>query len=344
MDFREEYKKSMESNSPDRETIDRMKAAVMAELQNSTQNEVPEKKPLNMRRMYYALGALAACAVIAVSAATILPNINKNNDMISEADSEISSAGADTAFDIAEDENAEVVTMEVTQDKETYAATEEILVDTEDSANDDSFHSWDTDNSADRGNGDNTGWADSIADDIVAPDNIPADPDTTIADIATYEPPDNSNGQDFEDSTAEPWELTSDDGHGNPEAGYDTAEVSDATSDTDYGTDDADDNKSDPCIGELTETEDCTEMTEEECDTGEATDSSENIGRIIFGGKGWITYNGERYNEVNDKNGGGSIMTAYDPINKTYYNVVLNGNKLLVYDMNMYIIGAYIHA
>lgn len=32
MDLREEYKKSMESSSPDREAMDRMKAAVLAKI------------------------------------------------------------------------------------------------------------------------------------------------------------------------------------------------------------------------------------------------------------------------------------------------------------------------
>lgn len=339
MDFREEYKKSMESNSPDRETIDRMKAAVMAQLENSTQNEVPEKKPLNMRRMYYAFGALAACAVIAVSAATILPNINSNNGMISEAESQASAVEADTAADAAEDNSADMITMEKTQDSGTYTATEEVCDDSADSANYDRFQSWDIDN----GDRDNGGWEDGITDSVVSIDSMPSKSEVTSGEITTYEPEDTSKGHGSGD-IIDPDDF---DDKMNPDTGFGTAEDMCATEDPDMDNPNSGDNSIDQWeeTGEVAEeTSDCIEMTEEVVDSEESTDSSENVTKIIFSGKGWITYDGERYNEVNDKNGGGSIMTAYDPINKTYYNVVLNGNKLLVYDMNMYIIGAYIHA
>lgn len=104
MDFREEYKKSAESLSPDKEAMERMKAAVMKKIaeeqssgtapaQGSPEPEIQPKKPLPLRRIAYVGGALAACAVITVSAFTFLPMINKANGMIEES----STAAAETA-------------------------------------------------------------------------------------------------------------------------------------------------------------------------------------------------------------------------------------------------------
>lgn len=115
MDLREEYKKSMESSSPDREAMDRMKAAVLAKIAaGEGEPGIPEvnkeRKPLPLRRIAYIGGAAAACAVIAVSAATIIPNIRGANDMVSAGESSSAaesgsaasiqaSAGADTSGD-----------------------------------------------------------------------------------------------------------------------------------------------------------------------------------------------------------------------------------------------------
>lgn len=97
MNFKDEYKKSAESISPDREAIDRMKAAVMAKIAEE-QGEFPEisesarsaeehpeptshKKPLPFKRIAVIGGAVAACAVVTVSAMTLLPNLN-TSDMV----------------------------------------------------------------------------------------------------------------------------------------------------------------------------------------------------------------------------------------------------------------------
>ena len=54
MKFSEEYKKSAENINPDRQTIDRMKAAVLKELQEHpdapAQSLEEPKKPLPLRR------------------------------------------------------------------------------------------------------------------------------------------------------------------------------------------------------------------------------------------------------------------------------------------------------
>ena len=109
MDLREEYKKSMESSSPDREAMDRMKAAVLAKIAaGEGEPGIPEvskeRKPLPLRRIAYIGGAAAACAVIAVSAATIIPNIRGANGMVTAGESSSAasiqaSAGADTSGD-----------------------------------------------------------------------------------------------------------------------------------------------------------------------------------------------------------------------------------------------------
>ncbi len=104
MDFREEYKKSAESLSPDNEAMERMKAAVLAKIaeeqsgapaDNKAESPEPKpKKPLPLRRIAYVGGAVAACALITISAFTFLPMIKRTNGMIEDMSS---SATAGTA-------------------------------------------------------------------------------------------------------------------------------------------------------------------------------------------------------------------------------------------------------
>ena len=114
MNFKDEYKKSAESISPDREAIDRMKAAVMAKLAEE-QGEFPEvpaepaklpeaaesephRKPLPLKRIAFIGGTVAACAVITVSAVTLLPNLRADSSLINEEAGTSSAAMAeDTA-------------------------------------------------------------------------------------------------------------------------------------------------------------------------------------------------------------------------------------------------------
>lgn len=99
MDFREEYKKSAESLSPDNEAMERMKAAVLAKIaeeqsggaahgapaDNKAESPEPKpKKPLPLRRIAYIGGAAAACALITISAFTFLPMIKRTNGMIED--------------------------------------------------------------------------------------------------------------------------------------------------------------------------------------------------------------------------------------------------------------------
>lgn len=98
MKFSEEYKKSAENINPDRQTIDRMKAAVLKELQEHpdapAQSLEEPKKPLPLRRIAYIGGAVAACAAITVAAVNLVPSLKASNVMISSGDIADSSASA----------------------------------------------------------------------------------------------------------------------------------------------------------------------------------------------------------------------------------------------------------
>ena len=98
MKFSEEYKKSAENINPDRQTIDRMKAAVLKELQEHpdapAQPLEEPKKPLPLRRIAYIGGAVAACAAITVAAVNLVPSLKASNAMISSGAIADSSASA----------------------------------------------------------------------------------------------------------------------------------------------------------------------------------------------------------------------------------------------------------
>lgn len=100
MNFRDEYKKSAESLSPDREAIDRMKAAVKAQLENEQTPDAAEqehRKPLPLKRIAYIGGAAAACAVITVSAFTLLPVFKQSGSLTDSI-----SSGSNSMVSIAE--------------------------------------------------------------------------------------------------------------------------------------------------------------------------------------------------------------------------------------------------
>lgn len=103
MNFRDEYKKSAESISPDREAMDRMKAAIKAQLESEqsfpvTDTEQEHKKPLPLKRIAYIGGAAAACAVVTVSAFTLLPLFRNSGSITDTSNSSMTeTAAADTA-------------------------------------------------------------------------------------------------------------------------------------------------------------------------------------------------------------------------------------------------------
>ncbi len=347
MDLREEYKNEMESVSPDREAIDRMKAAVMAKIAaGEGEAGIPgeKKKPLPLRKIAYIGGAVAACAVIAVSAATILPSVNKNNGMISEAEisataagaNEISGGGAaDTAGSHETGSAANADTFRTEDDVAVEETTDGTAEAASDTATDDRF--WD--DSPDSG-GVIDSITDSVPDDAVTPDAIPSDEPDKDNDTSPGKLDDNKGWHDFGENTLEP--SYTDDGR-NPESGFDTADIIDKP-DTDQG---------DPGItGECTmedfmtgdnsfdwdETADCAEETEEELDTEEAPEVREET--IIFTGRGWITFQGERYQKINIAAGAGERLQAYDPASGKHYTVVKKLSVIYVYHGGSYV-GAY---
>lgn len=353
MDLREEYKNEMESVSPDREAMDRMKAAVMAKIAaGEGEAGIPgeKKKPLPLRKIAYVGGAVAACAVIAVSAATILPNVNKNNGMISEAEcssvsaaeaGEISSGAADTAGSHETGSAANADTLRPEDDVAVEKTTDGTAEAASDTATDDSDRSWDD-------SPDNGGVIDSITDgvpdDAVTPDVIPSDEPDKVSGTSPSKSDDNQGWHDFGENTLEP--SYTDDGR-NPEAGFGTAE------ETAEEIDKSDPDQGDYGItGECTmedfmtgdnsfdwdETADCAEETEEELDTEEAPEVREET--IIFTGRDWITFQGERYQKINMAAGAGERLQAYDPASGKHYTVVKKLSVIYVYQGGSYV-GAY---
>lgn len=102
MNFKDEYKKSAESISPDKEAIDRMKAEVMAKIKSDPEgsSDIPEqKKPIPLRKIAFIGGAAAACACITLAAVVLIPRLNSSDNMISGS---VSSAAS---MEMASDEN-----------------------------------------------------------------------------------------------------------------------------------------------------------------------------------------------------------------------------------------------
>ena len=331
MDLREEYKKSMESSSPDRQTMDRMKAAVYAMLQaGEGQPGIPGEKRRPINRFAYIGGAAAACAIIAVSAATILPNVSKNNNMIhdsSMAAGAVSSEGScmDTASaatkesasaaGIAPDFTDGTVGVDGITDADSAGGAYDVT------ANEFPFT-------------DEIGADDAVED---ATGNITAEIDDCRPD------PDRDTDDVLPDSG---------DMGGNPSVGVpDIDEPSDngtATAEPDEVVDNPD-NSDDKSNGSPTFSEETGEIYDETCEimtidswdvdgtvdfemTTEVTMESdeENTATILFG-RDWITFAGERYKPVSSKPLSGSSVPAYDPVTKKYYDVISSGDVITVY-------------
>lgn len=100
MNFREEYKNSIEIAGPSAEQLERMKNNVLA------QTAAPAKKALPLKRIAAVGSAVAACAVISVAAVNILPRLS------SEAATGGASSAADSTaiayMDASADDNEEI--------------------------------------------------------------------------------------------------------------------------------------------------------------------------------------------------------------------------------------------
>ncbi len=365
MKFSEEYKKSAENINPDRQTIDRMKAAVLKELQE--QPDAPAqpleepKKPLPLRRIAYIGGAVAACAAITVAAVNLVPSLKASNAMISSgaiADSSASAAEiagnetaapefsmiqnaatAGSAEDIAEEAAADEAPADEAPADDAYgfdngiAGTDGIIY------NDNRYEN------ENPGAGDAPipeqsaeavpaeGAADSISDSTNKGHTNPAfAPDGSANEFVpvTYEVPEDSTDESLVDNE-----------HPNPESGViDTS--GNTTSDNGSSTEDS-----------WAETLDCCDSTEEISISWEATyEPDDDRGNpsacgawvIVRSPQGWLTADGERYDAVKNAAAPADISVFYwanSPVENKDFCLVIDGDMLYLFDDQMNYLGGY---
>lgn len=365
MKFSEEYKKSAENINPDRQTIDRMKAAVLKELQE--QPDAPAqpleepKKPLPLRRIAYIGGAVAACAAITVAAVNLVPSLKASNVMISSGDIADSSA---SAAEIAGNETA-APEFSMIQNAATAGSAEDIAEEAAadeapaDEAPADDAYGFDNgiagtdgiiynDNRYENENpgaGDAPipeqsaeavpaeGAADSISDSTNKGHTNPAfAPDGSANEFVpvTYEVPEDSTDESLVDNE-----------HPNPESGViDTS--GNTTSDNGSSTEDS-----------WAETLDCCDSTEEISISWEATyEPDDDRGNPSEGGawvivrspQGWLTADGERYNAVKNAAAPADISVFYwanSPVENKDFCLVIDGDMLYLFDDQMNYLGGY---
>ena len=370
MKFSEEYKKSAENINPDRQTIDRMKAAVLKELQE--QPDAPAqpleepKKPLPLRRIAYIGGAVAACAAITVAAVNLVPSLKASNAMISSgaiADSSASAAeiaGNETAApEFSMIQNA--ATAGSAEDIAEEAAADEAPADeapADEAPADDAYgfangiagtdgiiyndNRYENENP---GAGDAPipeqsaeavpaeGAADSISDSTNKGHTNPAfAPDGSANEFVpvTYEVPEDSTDESLVDNE-----------HPNPESGViDTS--GNTTSDNGSSTEDS-----------WAETLDCCDSTEEISISWEATyEPDDDRGNPSAGGawvivrspQGWLTADGERYDAVKNAAAPADISVFYwanSPVENKDFCLVIDGDMLYLFDDQMNYLGGY---
>lgn len=365
MKFSEEYKKSAENINPDRQTIDRMKAAVLKELQE--QPDAPAqpleepKKPLPLRRIAYIGGAVAACAAITVAAVNLVPSLKASNAMISSgaiADSSASAAEiagnetaapefsmiqnaatAGSAEDIAEEAAADEAPADEAPADDAYgfdngiAGTDGIIY------NDNRYEN------ENPGAGDAPipeqsaeavpaeGAADSISDSTTKGHTNPAfAPDGSANEFVpvTYEVPEDSTDESLVDNERP-----------NPESGViDTS--GNTTSDNGSSTEDS-----------WAETLDCCDSTEEISISWEATyepdddrgnPSADGAWVIVRSPQGWLTADGERYDAVKNAAAPADISVFYwanSPVENKDFCLVIDGDMLYLFDDQMNYLGGY---
>lgn len=360
MKFSEVYKKSAENMNPDRQTIDRMKAAVLKELQEHpdapAQPLEEPKKPLPLRRIAYIGGAVAACAAITIAAVNLVPSLKASNVMISSGAIADSSA---SAAEIAGNETA-APELSMIQNADTAGSAEDIA---EEAAADEApagdAYGFDNgiagtdgiiynDNRYENENpgaGDASipeqsaeavpaeGAADSISDSTNKGHTNPAfAPDGSANEFipVTYEVP--------EDSTDEP--LVGNE-RPNPESGViDTS--GNTTSDNGSSTEDS-----------LAETLECWDSTEEISISWEATyepdddrgnPSAGDAWVIVRSPQGWLTADGERYDAVKNAAAPADISVFYwanSPVENKDFCLVIDGDMLYLFDDQMNYLGGY---
>lgn len=360
MKFSEEYKKSAENINPDRQTIDRMKAAVLKELQE--QPDAPAqpleepKKPLPLRRIAYIGGAVAACAAITVAAVNLVPSLKASNAMISSGAIADSSA---SAAEIAGNETA-APEFSMIQNAATAGSAEDIAEEAAaDEAPADDAYGFDNgiagtdgiiynDNRYENENpgaGDAPipeqsaeavpaeGAADSISDSTNKGHTNPAfAPDGSANEFVpvTYEVPEDSTDESLVDNERP-----------NPESGViDTS--GNTTSDNSSSTEDS-----------WAETLDCCDSTEEISISWEATyepdddrgnPSAGDAWVIVRSPQGWLTADGERYDAVKNAAPPADISVFYwanSPVENRDFCLVIDGDMLYLFDDQMNYLGGY---
>lgn len=360
MKFSEEYKKSAENINPDRQTIDRMKAAVLKELQE--QPDAPAqpleepKKPLPLRRIAYIGGAVAACAAITVAAVNLVPSLKASNAMISSGAIADSSA---SAAEIAGNETA-APEFSMIQNAATAGSAEDIAEEAAaDEAPADDAYGFDNgiagtdgiiynDNRYENENpgaGDAPipeqsaeavpaeGAADSISDSTNKGHTNPAfAPDGSANEFVpvTYEVPEDSTDESLVDNERP-----------NPESGViDTS--GNTTSDNGSSTEDS-----------WAETLDCCDSTEEISISWEATyepdddrgnPSAGDAWVIVRSPQGWLTADGERYDAVKNAAAPADISVFYwanSPVENKDFCLVIDGDMLYLFDDQMNYLGGY---
>ena len=375
MKFSEEYKKSAENINPDRQTIDRMKAAVLKELQE--QPDAPAqpleepKKPLPLRRIAYIGGAVAACAAITVAAVNLVPSLKASNAMISSGAIADSSA---SAAEIAGNETA-APEFSMIQNAATAGSAEDIA---EEAAADEA--------PADEAPADEAPADEAPADDAYGFDNGIAGTDGIIYNDNRYENENPGAGDapiPEQSAEAVPAEGAADSisdstnkGHTNPafapdgsanefvpvtyEAPEDSTDESlvdnerpnpesgvidtsgNTTSDNSSSTEDS-----------WAETLDCCDSTEEISISWEATyEPDDDRGNPSAGGawvivrspQGWLTADGERYDAVKNAAAPADISVFYwanSPVENKDFCLVIDGDMLYLFDDQMNYLGGY---
>ena len=375
MKFSEEYKKSAENINPDRQTIDRMKAAVLKELQE--QPDAPAqpleepKKPLPLRRIAYIGGAVAACAAITVAAVNLVPSLKASNAMISSGAIADSSA---SAAEIAGNETA-APEFSMIQNAATAGSAEDIA---EEAAADEA--------PADEAPADEAPADEAPADDAYGFDNGIAGTDGIIYNDNRYENENPGAGDapiPEQSAEAVPAEGAADSisdstnkGHTNPAFALDgsanefvpvTYEVPEDSTDESL----VDNERPNPESGVIdtsgnttsdngsstedswAETLDCCDSTEEISISWEATyEPDDDRGNPSAGGawvivrspQGWLTADGERYDAVKNAAAPADISVFYwanSPVENKDFCLVIDGDMLYLFDDQMNYLGGY---
>lgn len=341
MKFSEEYKKSAENMNPDRQTINRMKAAVLKELQEHpdapAQPLEEPKKPLPLRRIACIGGAVAACAAITVAAVNLVPSLKASNVMISSGAIADSSA---SAAEIAGNETA-APEFSMIQNAATAGSAEDIA---EEAAADEA--------PADDAYGFDNGIAGT--DGIIYNDNRyenenPGAGDAPIPEQSAEAVPAEGAADSISDSTNK--------GHTNPAFALDgsanefvpvTYEVPEDSTDESL----VDNERPNPESGVIdtsgnTISDNGSSTEDSWAETLDCCDSTEEISItwvIVRSPQGWLTADGERYDAVKNAAAPADISVFYwanSPVENRDFCLVIDGDMLYLFDDQMNYLGGY---